>query len=99
MSCCVLLRLRLWFCGFRCLILVVVIVVYATRTEYFFCFVDESTSQPLFRCTCVAQTPLHLAALGGNLSIARELVAKGAVVDAVDADGMTAGGWMQRVPC
>lgn len=32
--------------------------------------------------------------MGGNLSIARQLVAKGATVDALDVDGMTAGGWV-----
>ncbi|CAN0416368.1 unnamed protein product, partial [Scytosiphon promiscuus] len=37
------------------------------------------------------QTPLHLAARGGTIGIVQELVKKGALVDALDADGLTAG--------
>lgn len=40
------------------------------------------------------QTPLHLAAMGGSISIVQELVRMGASVDAVDAEGLTAGTYL-----
>lgn len=39
------------------------------------------------------QTPLHLAARGGSIAIVQELVGEGAMVNAVDADGLTTGAY------
>ncbi len=45
------------------------------------------------------QTPLHLAARGGSIGIVQELVKKGATVEAVDADGLTAGAVRRGAVC